>query len=56
MYIKIFHRIFKAIEKFIQLIQKILSNMSQLDNITMANNFILNGRFVDNHDSKMVVF
>ena len=42
MYIKIFHRIFKAIEKFIQLIQKNLSNMSQLDNITMANNFILN--------------
>ena len=42
MYIKILHSIFKAIEKFIQLIQKILSNISQLDNITMANNFILN--------------
>jgi hypothetical protein len=42
MYIKILYPIFKAIEKFIQFIQKILSNMLQLDNIAMANNFILN--------------
>jgi hypothetical protein len=42
MHIKIFCSIFKAIEKFIQLIQKILSNVSKLDNIAMTNNFILN--------------
>ena len=42
MYIRIVYSIFKAIEKFLQLIQKILSNMSQLDNIAKANIFILN--------------
>lgn len=49
MYIKIFHSIFKAIEKFVQFIQKILSNVPQFDNISIAIDFILNVEFVDNY-------